>query len=488
MTKLDIWTIILIGLKLLMRKTIVFTRTYKGCCKILIFNMERVASLKTEISKKFLYRCYEDFAILYDRKENVYVILEDIYADMFSIMMNVDDSSEYVITRVMEIYEIDRETACNDFEEFMCELDHILVASSASHQANVDIDNYDETENYIFDLMAERRIPFTANIEITDRCNLKCKHCYRSQNSLTLWDVKNFENTLIKLKEMGTLHIVFAGSEPLMHPNIVEFIELIAKHGFVLTLQSNVTLLNDRILVALKKCTVKMIFVSLYTDKPELHDMITSSCGSFDKTVNAIKMLQNNGFVVRASISIFDVNKDEVYAVDSLCKELGVQAGYNFKIIPAIESGKDTVSMNSFNEKQMLEYITSPTLKLYEGEIRRSRLKEGIVPVHYCTTGFRSITITYDMKVVICNAFRKVCGALKDSDLVDIWNDSTELNDWREVKSKVNKKCLTCDAYQYCEPCPAHSYTSTGDDTKIDDNTCTYGIMFKKVCDMAKVF
>lgn len=445
-----------------------------------------MAYLKAEISNKFLYRCYEDLAILYDKKENIYVILEDIFADMFCIMMNEDEAPDYVITKIMDIYDVDRETVSGDFEEFSEELNQLLSLNSISHQANVDIDNYDETENYIFDLMAERQIPFTANIEITDRCNLECKHCYRSQESLTLWNVENFENTLIKLKEMGTLHIVFAGSEPLMHPNIVEFIELVAKYGFVLTLQSNVTLLNDKVLDALKKCTVKMIFASLYTDKPEIHDKITGCEGSYKKTISAIKTLRENGFVVRASVSIFDINKDEVYAVNSLCKELGIQAGYNFKIIPAIESSKDTVSMNSFDEKKMLEYITNPELKLYEGAIKRSRSKEGLVSVHYCTTGFRSITITYDLNVVICNAFRKICGSLIDMELESIWNNSKELNHWRNVTSKVNEKCSSCAAFQYCEPCPAHSFTSTGDDTEVDDNTCNYGTMFKKVCDMAK--
>lgn len=444
-----------------------------------------MADLKTKIFNKYLYRCYEDLAILYDRKENIYVIFEDIFADMFSIMMNENDSAEYIITKIMDIYEVDRNTVSNDFEEFRAEINRLLISNNLSHQANIDIDNYDETENYIFDLMTERQIPFTANIEITDRCNLKCKHCYRSQESRNLWDLKNFEAMLVKLKEMGTLHIVFAGSEPLMHPDIVGFIELIEKYGFVLTLQSNLTLLSDSIVEALKKCTVKMVFVSLYTDKPKLHDSITGCVGSYEKTINSIQKLKSNGFVVRASISIFEDNNNEVYAINDLCKELNIQAGYNFKIIPAIKSLKDTVALNSFNEDRMLKYITDPDLKLYKLEIERSRKKEKLVPEHYCSTGFRSITITYDLKVVICNAFRKVCGDLFKNSLYEIWTKSEELNHWRNVISKVNEKCSSCEAFQYCEPCPAHSFTSTGDDTKIDDNTCAYGKMLKKVCDMA---
>lgn len=442
--------------------------------------------MKAKIAHKYLYRCYDDLAVLYDKTENIYVIFEDVFADMFNILMNESGEPDNIVRKITELYDVDEETVQADFVEFYAELENLLVANNSRHEANVDADKYEETENYIFDLMTERQIPFTANIEITDRCNLKCKHCYRSQESLTLWNLESFEKALIELKRMGTLHVVFAGSEPLMHPEILGFLALIEKYGFVLTLQSNATLLNDDILAALKRCTVKMVFVSLYTDKAELHDFITGHVGSYDKTIEAIIKLKNAGIVVRASVSIFDANEDEVYAVNSLCDELGIKPGYNFKIIPAIESFKDTTSMNAFDEKKMLEYITDSGLKLYEESIKKSRQKEGLVPKHYCTTGFRSITITYDLNVVICNAFRKVCGSFKEMPLEEIWKNSKELNYWRNVSSIVNEKCSSCKAFQYCEPCPAHNYTATGDDSKIDTNTCEYGTMFKKVCDIAR--
>ncbi len=442
--------------------------------------------MKAEITKKYLYRCYEDLAVLYEKQDNIYVVLEDIFADMFCIMMTENDSSEFIIDKIMTMYDVDYDTVYNDFNEFSEQLKNLLVAQECSHQANVDIDNYDETENYIFDLMVERQIPFTATIEITDRCNLRCSHCYRSQEIDNLWNTDNFEEALQELKQLGCLHIVLAGSEPLMHPDIVRIIELISKYGFVLTLQSNVTLINDEIIAALKTCSVKMIFASLYTDDAAIHERITGVMGSYQRTIDAIEKLVDNGFVVRASVSVFEENKDQVYAVDALCKKLGIQAGYNFKIIPAIKPEKDTVSLNAFDTDKMYEYITSPQLRLFEGAIKRSREKEKLVPERYCSTGIRSITITYDRKVVICNAYRKVCGFLADSSISDIWNNSEELSRWRKVISKVNSECASCDAFQYCEPCPAHNFTQTGNDDSIDEITCSYGKMFKGVCDRAR--
>lgn len=444
--------------------------------------------MKKEIENLFHYRCYDELAILYHKKSNIYVIFEDIFAVMFSIMMNEGESKELIIHKIMEEYEVDYNTVSEDVEEFFKEINSILETKTISHQANVEVDKYEETENFVFDLMAQKMIPFTATIEITDNCNLKCEHCYREQDAKNLWTIELFEKTLKDLKEMGTLHIVFAGSEPFMHPDIVRMIELVSEYGFVLTVQTNATLLNEKIMNALKACTVKSIFVSLYSDKPEIHDAITRKAGSLDKTIVAVKALKENGFYVRASVSVFEANKTEVLSVYNLCKELGIDAGYNFKIIPAIDKNKDTMALNCFDEEDMVRYITDPELRLFNREIKNSENKVNLIPVHYCYTGFRSITITYDLNVVICNAYRKLCGKITESSISEIWENSSVLNHWRTVGSLVNEKCKSCEAYQYCEPCPAHQYTKNGIDDTIDELTCTYGKMFKAACDNAKAF
>lgn len=74
--------------------------------------------MRAEITEKYLYRCYEDLAILYEKHNNIYVLLEDIFADIFSIMMNEDEDQEYIIQKIMEIYDVDYDTISTDFKEF----------------------------------------------------------------------------------------------------------------------------------------------------------------------------------------------------------------------------------------------------------------------------------------------------------------------------------------------------------------------------------
>ena len=80
--------------------------------------------------------------------------------------------------------------------------------------------------------------------------------------------------------------------------------------------------------------------------------------------------------------------------------------------------------------------------------------------------------------MLICNAYRKKCGSLNNSDIKTLWYHSEYLNKWRNEISLVRKKCYECPAYSYCEPCPAHSFTQTGDESNIDAITCMFGNAF----------
>ena len=96
----------------------------------------------------------------------------------------------------------------------------------------------------------------------------------------------------------------------------------------------------------------------------------------------------------------------------------------------------------------------------------------------YCQTGFRSITIDAQGNVLLCNAYRKSCGRLIDSSISEIWSNSHDLIRWRTVTSLINETCKNCKAFAYCEPCPAHAFTLTGNEFAIDALACSFGKAF----------
>lgn len=91
-------------------------------------------------------------------------------------------------------------------------------------------------------------------LEPTSACNLACDGCYRenvakSHKSLEIirWEVETFR----ELRNSDGISI--AGGDPLMHPNIVEIVRMIAEMGFKPVINTNGGMLTPELLRELKR-------------------------------------------------------------------------------------------------------------------------------------------------------------------------------------------------------------------------------------------
>lgn len=107
---------------------------------------------------------------------------------------------------------------------------------------------------------------------------------YRDNSTYSNWNICSFKEMIKELKELGTMHIVLTGSEPFIHKKIREFIKIIIEEDFILTIQTNATLLTSEDIAILSKAIIRKIYVSLYSSIPLVHDSITKVEGSFYRT------------------------------------------------------------------------------------------------------------------------------------------------------------------------------------------------------------
>ena len=59
-------------------------------------------------------------------------------------------------------------------------------------------------------------------IEITNRCNLSCSHCYVDNGQCRDMDKKTILQVIEESNRMGINRLVLTGGEPLMHDNLFE--------------------------------------------------------------------------------------------------------------------------------------------------------------------------------------------------------------------------------------------------------------------------
>src|SRR5947208_2904405 len=102
--------------------------------------------------------------------------------------------------------------------------------------------------------IADERVPLSATLELTSRCNLKCVHCYLGPQE-EQWKKRSQEMSTEKvlgiIDEMvaaGTLYLLITGGDPMVHRDFARVYRYAREHGLLVTVFCDGILVNDEIL------------------------------------------------------------------------------------------------------------------------------------------------------------------------------------------------------------------------------------------------
>lgn len=157
-------------------------------------------------------------------------------------------------------------------------------------------------------------------LQITKRCNLRCKHCFVGKTEAVDLPFDKIVQVLKEFEELQGLRVLITGGEPLLHPEfkkINEFLKEVALRKILLT---NGTLITEEIL---KELNVEEIQFSI-DGMRKGHDALRGR-GSFDKTINALKRAMDSGFQVSVATVIHKKNIKEFDELGALIKDLKIK-------------------------------------------------------------------------------------------------------------------------------------------------------------------
>ncbi len=164
-------------------------------------------------------------------------------------------------------------------------------------------------------------------LELTERCNLRCVHCYAGSGpDLEDGPMRTGEHLRIlrEAARAGCRKVQFTGGEALLDPDLPGLIDEARALGYRwIEVYSNATLLNESRVRFLRERAVH-VAVSFYSHCEETHEAITQVPGSFRRTVEAIRSLITAGVGVRAGIIRMRMNQDDVEPAKDLLASLGV--------------------------------------------------------------------------------------------------------------------------------------------------------------------
>ena len=161
--------------------------------------------------------------------------------------------------------------------------------------------NYKSKRTSILDIASKESKIDMAWIEITNKCNMKCLHCYNESNAhcnneMTL---DNYKIVIDSIEKLGVQKVQIIGGEPFIIRNKLKEMLLYTINKFKqIEIFTNGTLITDEWFDFLRDHHIR-IALSVYSYLPEMHDKVTGSFGSWEKTNETIEKLHNHGIEYR---------------------------------------------------------------------------------------------------------------------------------------------------------------------------------------------
>jgi radical SAM protein with 4Fe4S-binding SPASM domain len=303
-------------------------------------------------------------------------------------------------------------------------------------------------------------------LQVTNACNLKCKHCYadagkRKTNELTLEEIKNVIDDVATMKDpdkMGKINVT--GGEPLLRDDILDITSYISKRGLMVDFSTNGLLLTDEVLESFCKLDRIALSISLDGATKSTHEYMRGP-DTFLRTINILKKVKEYELELGITFVVHKKNFHELEKLFQLCKRMKINsiniinANYlgrmlenSIEPVPELNLFKRLFSLSQKNP----DYYKLMSRIMYIQTV--AAIKSGM-KAEYCGVGYHksmyvdSIGDIYPCPNTHFSEFK--LGNVRKNKISKIWNISTKLYKLRNLSvDKMNKKCSNCYIRYYC--------------------------------------
>lgn len=473
------------------------------------------------IKSNILYREYDLFGYITDNRNFGYEFAGDHKKDIgdkivsksgslfLSVLNREPLHIDVIVKELIKLFnDVDEETIKKDALEFYGELvvDGFLTCGNSIEEClNNDVTfQYEKVKaNEIFTSSAHKikdtqdffeekfdGKPQLTNvhIEITSMCNERCIHCYIPHEKKTVQMSKEtFYDILQQCREMKVLHINISGGEPMLHPNFLDFIKKCNAYNFSVNVLSNLTLLNEEIVVEMQKNPLLGVQTSLYSMKKDVHDDITKMPGSYEKAIRGIMLLKKYNIPLQISCPIMKQNQNEYDDVVEWGKQNNINVGSDYVIIGQYDSSTQNLN-NRLSicdvEKIIRKKANDDPNYVHEIEKETDKRKTLTADDYICSVCHSSICIAENGNVYPCAGWQGyVIGNIKDTLLEELWNGSKKIKGLRELRRRDFPKCVNCAEKEFCTMCMVRNAneSTTGDYLKVNEYFCEIAKITKNI-------
>ncbi|HEY4716415.1 MAG TPA: radical SAM protein [bacterium] len=157
-------------------------------------------------------------------------------------------------------------------------------------------------------------------LQLTAKCNLKCKHCYLGKASNAELPIKIATKAVKEFERMQGLRLIVSGGEPLLYSHFDELNGFLSGSKLRRILLTNGFLLTE---IDLGMLNFDEIQVSV-DGIGDSHDRIRGK-GSFNRTMAGVEAAKKAGFQISIATMVTEYNKNEFSEMERLLKSKSIK-------------------------------------------------------------------------------------------------------------------------------------------------------------------
>lgn len=317
-------------------------------------------------------------------------------------------------------------------------------------------------------------IPVSGTFELTERCNFNCEMCYVHDLKIKK-DPLSAEDWIHlgqEAKKTGTIFLLLTGGEPLLRDDFAKIYTALIEMGFFISINTNGSLV-DRYIDLFKKYPPSRFNISLYGSNDEAYKSLCK-VNKYQKVVDNIKLLKDNGFDVRMNMVLTPANASCYKGICDKAKELNTPLKPTTYSFPQLRLGKHDDKVR-FTPEEAAKYTFLIDKYYKDSDVYKMKIDSFCeIPDDCrndrvrCRAGRASFWLTSE------GAMRP-CGMLTEPNsypLIDGFEVAWKQTLQQTADIRLPKECTDCEYSGVCMVCAAMCKAETGEFNKKPEYIC----------------
>lgn len=321
----------------------------------------------------------------------------------------------------------------------------------------------------------QQRIPLSGVIELTQRCNLRCVHCYLGHcptpNELS---TQEWLTILDEITAAGCLSLLMTGGEPLLRKDFAEIYRHACQNGLLVTVFTNGTRVAAQHIELFQEFPPRQVDITLYGATAATYERITGIPGSYQDCIAGIERLLAGGIRVGLKTVLMTLNRQEFFDIERIAADYGVKFRFDVAINACLNGDLSPLEFRVPAEEAVeVEFSIAGRREAWSSLAERMKAKILPETLYICGAGITSFGINAAGELRPCLMITTGQYNLQHGNFEEDW---TELySPLRMKKLSENKQCSCCNKQAMCGYCPAYFALETGSEQIASEYLCALG-------------